>query len=104
MHRTEPMVLALCCNLVILPVVAGDNGVAGFGHEAGGGDNIAGADQTDEGATAPAGESDDGASSGAASKGKPAGTGTAAGYVYDQVKKGNVKIHGATDTEIPLTQ
>ena len=40
------------------------------------------------------------ASGAAAGKPKRAGSGTAAGYIHDQVKKGNVKIQGATDADI----
>ena len=36
----------------------------------------------------------------AAGKPKRAGTATAAGYVHDQVRKGNIKIQGATDADI----
>jgi hypothetical protein len=36
----------------------------------------------------------------AAGKPKRADTGTAAGHIHNQVKKGNVKIQGATDADI----
>jgi hypothetical protein len=41
-----------------------------------------------------------GRASGAAGKSKRAGTGTAARHIHDQVKKGNIKIQGATDADI----
>jgi hypothetical protein len=40
------------------------------------------------------------ASGAAAGKPKRAGTGAAAGYIHNQVKKGNIKIQGATDADI----
>jgi hypothetical protein len=48
-------------------------------------------------------EADDsrGRASGAgAGKPKRAGTVTAAGYIHDQVKRGNIKIQGATDADV----
>jgi hypothetical protein len=47
-----------------------------------------------------AGGSAGGTRSANAGQSKPAGSGTAAKHIYDQVKKGNIKIQGATDADI----
>jgi hypothetical protein len=35
-----------------------------------------------------------------AGQSKPAGSGTAAKHIHDQVKKGNIRLQGATDADI----
>jgi hypothetical protein len=67
-----------------------------------------GPEQTTPGETASKkGEAETGASgfaggkrSAAAGQSKPAGSGTATKHIYDQVKKGNIKIQGASDADI----
>jgi hypothetical protein len=116
------MVIAICSSLSMTPAVAGDgaeaalsgktDGVAGaaagerMGKETG--TAVGDAEAASAGAAVTPEEertTEDVAKSGsargaAAGKPKRAGTATAVGHIHDQVKKGNIKIQGATDADI----
>ena len=97
MKHNRLLLIGFFCGLLATPAVATENGktpVAGADEAAVGKQAEGGVRATDAGAERSAGSTVGGDA-------KPAGTATAAGYVYDQVKKGNVKIEGATDTEVP---
>jgi hypothetical protein len=116
------LALGLCGSLLVTPAVADERGETALGSAPGGADKAVTGKQTEEETGAVTGGAGGGASdtavtteekgeaeavagrgraSGAAAgKPKRAGTGTAAGYINDQVKKGNVKIQGATDADI----
>ena len=122
MKRSMLMAIAICSILSNTPVVAGDSGEAALLSEPGGAEGVAAGKQISEDTGAMV-DGAEGGSSGAAvttkengktetvvdrestrgaaaGKTKSAGTATAAGLIYDQVQKGNVKIQGATDADI----
>ena len=123
MKRGMPMILAICSSLSMTPVVAGDSSAeAALDSAPGGGAEITAGKQTGEDTGAMVSGAEGGSSGAAvtteekgkteavvnpgsargeaANKPKRAGTATAAGYVHDQVRKGNIKIQGATDADI----
>jgi len=118
MTRTTLLVFGLFSSLALTTAVAGENSygaVDSAGKSADGSQTSEGARNTDGGpeptatgeAATEQGEAETGAGASAggkrsatAGKSKPAGTGTAAKHIYDQVKKGNIKIQGATDADI----
>ena len=95
--KSELKAFGFCCSLFVMPALADDGRVTAPGNA----DGPAAEKQMDAGTSTMASDAESGA---AAGKGTHTSTPAAAGYLYDQVKKGNVKIEGATDTEIPLTQ
>jgi hypothetical protein len=117
-----PIVVAIFSSLSMTPVAAGDGGEAAIGSASAGAAGVAAGKQIGEdpgvsvggaeggswGAAVTTTEKgktetvvDDGRKHGAAAgKAKRASTATAAGHVYDQVKKGNIQIQGATDADI----
>jgi len=123
MKRGMPMILAICSSLSMTPVVAGDSSAeAALGSAPGGASEVAAGKQIGEDTGAMVGGAEGGSSGAAvttekkeeteavvdpvsargtaAGKPKRAGTATAAGYIHNQVKKGNIKIQGATDADI----
>lgn len=122
MKRGMLMVITICSSLSTTPVVADNSGEAALDSEPGRAAEIAAGKQTGEGSGAVNGGADGGspgasvitegkgkteavvdsgsARSAAAAKPKRAGTATAVGSIHDQVKKGNIKIQGATDADM----
>jgi len=118
MTRTTLLVIGFLGSLAVTTAVAGENSYGAddsAGRSSDGRQTSEGARNTDGGPEPTAvgetatekgeAETDAGASAGGkrsatAGQSKPAGTGTAAKHIYDQVKKGNIKIQGATDADI----
>jgi hypothetical protein len=101
MKRTMWMAIGLCSSLAVA------TSAAAFGEEAGI-DGSAGSAKAENGSSGMADTSEEkDASQGSGNRShtrgtsavqpKPADTGTAAGYIHDQVQKGNIKIEGAID-------
>lgn len=85
MKRSTLLTLGFCSSFLALVAVAGDRGGA-TGQETG------------KETGAKGGDAEDSASGATARKGRPASTATAVGIINDQVKDGNIKIEGETDT------
>jgi hypothetical protein len=118
MTRNTLLVIGFLGSLALTTAAASESsygavdsaGTSGDGQQASEGARASdrGPEQTTPGETATEkGEAETGAGgfaggkgSSAAGKPKPAGTGTAAKHIYDEVKKGNIKIQGATDADI----
>jgi hypothetical protein len=94
MKREMLLGLGFCGSLLAVSAFAGDRGETARGSAPG--TTVS----SEEKAEVEADVSRGLASGAAAGKTKRAGTGTAAGYIHDQVKKGNIKIQGATDADI----
>ena len=118
------MVIGICSSLSMTPVVADESGETAFGSTPGDAAGVAAGKQIGEDSGAMVGGAE-GSSSGAAittqekekekteavvdhgsaqgataGKAKPVSRVTAAGYIYDQARKGNIEIQGATDADI----
>ena len=122
MKRRTLLVIGVCSSLSTTPVIAGVSGAGALGSEPGGAPGVAAEKQIGEDSSAAAGGAEGGSSDAAvaaegkgktegvvdtgsargAASGKPkrTGTGTAARHLNDQVRKGNIKIQGATDADI----
>lgn len=103
MKRHTLALLGLLNFLFAVPVVSGEGGEGSLGGDTAGG--IGGAAALgDHVAAEPGpvpGEAAEAAPAGVAGGSRPASSATAAGYILDEVKEGNIKIEGATDTEVP---
>ena len=101
MKRMTWMIIGLCTSLSLATLTAGFGEEAGSGSSAGSteaGKGSSGTVDTGETKDAPKGLGTSSLTRGtSAGKPKPAGTGTAAGYILDQAKQGNIKIEGAID-------
>ena len=95
------MIIGLCTSLSMATLAAGFGEEAGSGSSAGtaeAGPGSPGTVDTGEEKDALKGSGNRSHTRGtSAGKPKPAGTGTAAGYILDQAKQGNIKIEGAID-------
>jgi hypothetical protein len=122
MKRSMLMVIAICSSLSMTSAVADDGAEAAFGGKSAGAEGVAAEEQIGKESDAAVGDAEAGSSGAAvateedgktegvaktgsargAAAGKPkrAGTATAAGHIHNQVKKGNIKIQGATDADI----
>jgi hypothetical protein len=96
MKRIHLSIIGFCGSLLVMPAGVADDAAAQGGER--GAPTSASATESETGSVA--GGAGSGARSSGAGKAKRAGTATAAGIVYDQVKKGNVRIHGTTDADI----
>ena len=107
MKHDTLLVIGVCSSILIMPAVADDSGNTAFESSVGA---AAGNQTQGDAGTMPDGA--DGAAPKAitaepkgkvqaAPKRKSAGTGTLLRYIYDQDKKGNIKIEGMTDTAPP---
>ena len=118
MTRTTLLVIGLLGSLAVTTAVANENSygaVDSIGRSADGQQTSEGP-RTIDGGTVPIavgeaatekGEAETGAGGSAVGKrsakagqSKPAGSGTAAKHIHDQVKKGNIRLQGATDADI----
>jgi hypothetical protein len=115
MNKRTPLVIGLCGSLSTIPVLAGDIGKTAVDSagEAAAGEQTSedtrasdgGRERTATGETATANKETEASLSGAAKGAKRAASGetkradtaAAVGYIYDQVKEGNIKIKGVTD-------
>ena len=105
MKHTKLLVIGFWSNLLVLPAVADDSGSTAFENSVG---SAAGNQTQEDAGTMPKG-ANGGASEAATTKGTgkaaPKRMGTGSGhllrYIYDQDKKGNMKIEGLTDTAPP---
>ena len=105
MKHAKLLVIGFWSSLLVLPAVADDSSNIAFENAAG----AARGNQTQENAGTMPNGADDGAPEAATTKGqgktapnrRGAGTGTLLRYIYDEDKKGNMKIEGMTDTAPP---
>jgi len=105
MKHAKLLVIGYWSSLLALSAVADDSGNTAFENAA----DAAAGHQTQENAGTMSNGADGGAPKAATTKGKgkaaPKRMGTGSGhllrYIYDQDKKGNMKIEGLTDTAPP---
>ena len=89
------MAIGICSSLSMATLAAGFNEEVESGSAEGGSSGAADTTKDKNASDASVGRSSTRGTS--AGKSKPAGTGTAAGYILDQAQKGNIKIEGAID-------
>jgi hypothetical protein len=116
------MVIAICSSLSMTPAVAGDGAEAALSGKTEDAAGVAAGERIGKETSTAVGDAEAGSSGAAATteeerttegvtksgsargaaagKRKRAGTATAVGHIHDQVKKGNIKIQGATDVDI----
>jgi hypothetical protein len=96
--------LGLLAIVFAVPCGAGENeaGTAGGHSAARAGASPAAADAGSPGPAAVTDEAPQAGSAGEAGGEKPASSAAAAGYLYDEVKKGNIKIEGATEADMEM--
>jgi hypothetical protein len=122
MKHSMLMAIAICSSLSMTPAVAGDGAEAALGGKTDDAAGVATEEQIGKEIGAAVGDAEAGSAGAAvateedgktesvaktgsargAAAGKPkrASTATAAGHIHNQVKKGNIKIQGATDADI----
>ncbi len=98
MKRSTLLTLGFCSSFLALVAVAGDRGETALSSAPGGAEGGATGQETGKETGAKGGDAEDSASGATARKGRPASTATAVGIINDQVKDGNIKIEGETDT------
>ena len=102
MKRGTRLTLGFCSSFLALVAVAGDLGETTLGSAPGGAEGDAAGQDVGKETGAADGDAENRAPAATARKGRAASTGTAAGIIHDQVKEGNIKIEGETDTAAPL--
>ena len=95
MKRKVFVTVALCSSLSLGTLAAGFDEETEFGSAERGSSGVAETAKDENASDASGAHSITRGSS--AGKPKPAGTGSAAGYIFDQAQKGNIKIEGAID-------